>query len=303
MEMEQKESKKNLQPVVFSMANDQCIWSQAGVIKPTKCMNAFDCLGCAFDKRILTNLEEQRKSSGQTGSTPPRAVLMMRHGKCRHMLSGRVSYGLCSYAYNCEKCPYDQMIEDSSYMPNRRKPDVDRASGFDVARNYYYHSAHVWARVEYGGRVRVGIDDFALRLLGPQDDIEAPHVGSKVGQNRPAAVLKRSNHEAATLSPVDGQVLAVNMKVKTDARTANGSPYEDGWLMLIEPKNLRKNLKNLMFDAEGLDWIDDEAARLNLLLGEDPRYPLVAAGGDAIRDIYGAFPEIGWDKLVREFLV
>jgi glycine cleavage system H lipoate-binding protein len=301
--MEQKERKKNLQPVVFSMANDQCVWSQAGVTKPTKCMNAFDCLGCDFDKRILTNFEEQRKSSGQTDSTLPRAVLMMRHGNCRHMLSGRVSYGLCSYAYNCGKCPYDQMIEDTSYMPNLKKPDVDRTSGFDVARDYYYHPGHVWARVEYGGRVRIGIDDFALRLLGPQDDIELPRLGSKVGQSRPAAVLKRSSNEAATLSPVDGEVVAINLKAKTESRKINDSPYGDGWIMLIEPKNLRKNLKNLMFDAEGLDWIDDEAGRLNLLLGEDPRYPMVAAGGDAIHDIYGTFPEIGWDRLVREFLV
>jgi glycine cleavage system H lipoate-binding protein len=195
------------------------------------------------------------------------------------------------------------MIEDTSYMPNLKKPDVDRASGFDVARDYYYHHGHVWARVEYGGRVRVGIDDFALRLLGPQDGIEVPRLGSKVGQSRPAAVLKRSSNEAATLSPVDGQVVAINLKAKTEARTVNKSPYGDGWLMLIEPKNLRKNLKNLLFDAEGLDWIDDEAGRLNLLLGEDPRYPLVAAGGDAIHDIHGSFPEIGWDRLVREFLV
>jgi glycine cleavage system H lipoate-binding protein len=301
--MGEKERKKNLQPVVFSMANDQCVWSQAGVVKPTKCMNAFDCLGCAFDQRILANFEEQRKSLGQSDFMRPRTVLMMRHGKCRHMLSGRISFGVCSYAYNCEKCPYDQMIEDSSYAPNLKKPDVDRTSGFDVARDYYYHPGHVWVRVEYGGYVRVGIDDFALRLLGPQDEIEVPRLGAKVGQSRPAALLKRSNNEAAILSPVDGVVIAVNQKVKTEARTVNKSPYGDGWLMLIKPRSLRSNLKNLRFDAEGLEWIDNEASRLNLLLGEDPRYPMVAAGGEAIHDIYGTFPEIGWDRLVKEFLV
>lgn len=300
--MEDKDRKKNLQPVVFSMANDQCVWSQAGVVKPTKCMNAFDCLGCAFDQRILANFEAQRKSSGHPESMNPRTVLMMRHSKCRHMLSGRISYGVCIHAYNCEKCPFDQMIEDSSYAPNERKPNVDRTSGFDVARDYYYHPGHVWARVEYGGLVRVGMDDFAMRLLGPQDDIDIPRLGATVGQSRPAAVLKRSTNEAATLSPVDGVVVAVNQKVKADAKKANKSPYEDGWLMLIKPKSLRNNLKNLRFDAEGLEWIDDEAGRLNVLLGEDARYPMVSAGGDAIRDIYGAFPEIGWDKLVREFL-
>ncbi len=37
-------------PVVFSMPNETCIWSKAGVIEPTACTNAFDCLGCPIEK-------------------------------------------------------------------------------------------------------------------------------------------------------------------------------------------------------------------------------------------------------------
>lgn len=300
--MEKKEGKKARQPVVFSMANDQCVWGQAGVIKPTKCINAFDCLGCSLDNRILTNFDEQRKAAGQEDPRSPRMLMMMHKGKCRHMLSGRIAYGLCSYAYNCVQCPFDQMIEDTSYLPNLKAPRIDKTSGFDVARDHYYHHGHAWARVEYGGRVRVGIDDFALRLLGPQDDIQIPSLGATVGQSRPSAVMKRSGKEAPTLSPVDGKVVAVNPKVRQNATVANDKPYGDGWLMVIQPTNLRNNLKNLFFEEESLSWIDDEAVRLGALLGQDPRYPMVAAGGEALRDIYGTVPEIGWDRLVQEFL-
>lgn len=300
--MDEKERKQTKQPVVFSMANDMCVWSKAGVVKPTKCMNAFDCLGCSFDQRVTANFEEQRKASGGTDKRLPRMVLMMRKGKCRHMLSGRIPYGLCAYDYNCEKCRFDQMIEDTSYLPNLRRPSIDKASGFDVARDYYYHHGHSWARVEYGGRVRVGVDDFALRLLGPQDQIQMPTLGSKVGQSSPAVVLKRSGNEAAALCPVDGEVVAINHEILKKANTANDAPYAEGWLMVVQPKNLRKNLKNLFFDSESLAWMDDEASRLGTLLNADSRYPQMASGGEAIKDIYGAVPEIGWDRLVREFL-
>jgi len=300
--MEARDRKRTRQPVVFSIANDRCVWSQAGVIKPTQCINAFDCLGCSLDHHVLTDFEEQRKASGREDSRLPRMMLMMHKGKCRHMLSGRVSHGLCSYGYNCVKSPFDQMLEDTSYLPNCKQPTVDRTSGFDVARDYYYHHGHTWARVEYGGRIRVGIDDFALRLLGPQDEIEVPRLGSTVGQNQPAAILRRSGKHAATLSPVDGEVVAINQNVLKQATAANDAPYGDGWLMVIQPKNLRNNLKNLFFDSESLAWVDDEAARLSVLLGVDSRYPLAAAGGEAIRDIYGTVPEIGWDRLVQEFL-
>jgi hypothetical protein len=54
----------------------------------------------------------------------------MKQGKCRHMLSGRVSYSLCSYGYNCEKCPYDQMIEDTSFLPNLKPARCGKLSHF-----------------------------------------------------------------------------------------------------------------------------------------------------------------------------
>ena len=294
--------RKTGRPFVYSMTNDLCVWSRAGVLKQMKCFNAFDCLGCSLDKRVLTDFEKRQAGAKTTDTRPVRMRLMMKQGKCRHMLSGRVSYSLCSYGYNCAKCPYDQMIDDTSYLPNLKAAQCDKTSGFDVARDHYYHYGHTWARVEYGGRVRVGIDDFAFRLLGEQDEIELPGLGTTVGQNRTQAVIRRSGMEAETLSPVDGKVAAVNQKIVNHAGMANDAPYDDGWLMVIQPSSLRINLKNLFFGNESLAWIDDEAGRLTDLLGEKTGYQMAATGGEAIKDIYGAVPEIGWDRLVEEFL-
>lgn len=300
--MAEKAKRKMGRPYVYSMTNDQCVWSRAGVIKQTKCFNAFNCLECSLDKRVLTDFEKNHGDAEVVDPRPVRMKLLMNQGKCRHMLSGRVSYSLCSYGYNCVKCPYDQMIEDTSYLPNLKKAQCDKASGFDVARDHYYHYGHAWARVEYGGRVRIGIDDFALRLLGEQDEISLPKLGSKVGQNRTQAVIRRSGNEAEVLSPVDGTVVAVNHKVTDQTGVVNDAPYDDGWLMVVQPSSLRKNLKNLFFGDENIAWIDDEAGRLTNLLRDSTGYQMAATGGDAIKDIYGAVPEIGWDRLVEEFL-
>ena len=304
--MEKKDQNRSRQPVVYSMVNDQCVWGQAGVIKPLKCINAFDCLGCAMDQRVISGFEEKRRAAGKSDRLPARLLLLMNQGKCRHMLSGRISYGLCSHGYNCLKCPFDQMIEDTSYLPNLKPPVVDATSGFSVARDHYYHFGHTWARVEYGGKVRIGIDDFALRLFGPQDEIQIPGLGATVEQNQPNAVLKRNGKEAPALSPINGKVVAVNHKVLGKTNLANEDPYGEGWLMVIQPTSLRNNLKNLFFGDESLAWIDDEFFRLQTILGsltgEGFRYKMAATGGDALSDIYGEIPEIGWDRLVKEFL-
>lgn len=304
--MEKNIQKKDRQPIVFSMTNDLCVWSRAGVIKSTKCVNAFNCLGCAMDQRVLNNFEEKRKAAGTPGNALPRMQLLMKQGKCRHMLSGRISYGLCSYGYNCAKCAFDQMIDDSSYLPNLQAPVVDVASGFNVARDHYYHFGHAWARVEYGGKVRVGIDDFALRLFGPQDEIEMPRLGERLSQNGPQAVLKRDGNEAQTLSPVDGTVVAINHKVLNNTKMFNKDPYGEGWLMVIQPSALRNNLKNLFFGNESQGWIDEEYFRLQNVVadayGEEMKYKMAATGGEAISDIYGEIPEVSWNRLVSEFL-
>jgi glycine cleavage system H lipoate-binding protein len=229
---------KTGRPFVYSMTNDLCVWSRAGVVKRMKCINAFDCLGCSFDRRVLADFESKQSFTAADDPRPVRMRLLMKQGKCRHMLSGRVSYSLCSYGYNCAKCPFDQMLEETSYLPNLKASQIDKTSGFDVARDHYYHYGHTWARVEYGGRVRVGIDDFALRLLGEQDEIRLPKLGATVEQNRPQAVIRRSGNVAQPLSPVDGKVVAINHKIRGDAKMANVSPYDAGWLMVIQPTTL-----------------------------------------------------------------
>ncbi|MBW2177051.1 MAG: glycine cleavage system protein H [Deltaproteobacteria bacterium] len=296
--------KKSGRPVVYGKAEDQCVWSRAGVTKPIKCINAFDCLGCSLDRKVQANFEAKEAWHVDRSSAHRTARLRMLGSqlKCRHMLSGRVDYKLCAHNYNCIKCPYDQMIEDTGYMPGFKPPVCEQVSGFTVPRDHYFHYGHTWARVEYGGRVRVGLDDFALRLLGPQDEIQLPRLGAKAGQGKHLAVLKREGNEALTLSPVDGHVVAVNHKLKQNASTANDSPYYDGWFMVVQPANLRRSLKNLFFGTESLAWMDDEATRLNTLLSEETGYRMAATGGEAVRDIYGSVPGIGWDRLIEEFL-
>lgn len=289
-------------PYVFGMANDQCVWSRAGVARPMKCINAFDCLGCSFDRKILADYESRVKKGSVIDPRPTRMKIMLKHAKCRHMLSGRVPYKLCAHGYNCVQCPYDQMLEDTSWLANPAPNVCDPASGFNVARDHYYFYGHTWARVEYGGRVRLGIDDFAARLFGPADAVKLPSMGAKVEQGKAQAIIKRGRKQAPTLSPVDGVVLAVNQKVTVDSALPARAPYAEGWLMVVQPDNLRKDLKNLFFGEESLRWMDDEAARLSALVSDTGNHKMAATGGEVIDDIYGAIPGLSWERLVEEFL-
>jgi glycine cleavage system H lipoate-binding protein len=155
--------------------------------------------------------------------------------------------------------------------------------------------------IDYGARIRVGLDDFATRLFGPNKKIEAPSLGDEVVQNETGWVLRRGNHSAEMLSPIQGVVTAINQKALDTPELIHKYPYEMGWLFMVEPTKMKKNLQDLVSGQESLDWLQNETERLRNLVAEE--YGATAsAGGFPVDDIYGNLPEIAWEKLVHEFL-
>ena len=49
--------------------------------------------------------------------------------------------------------------------------------GFELPANFAYHPGHAWALRESPKLVRVGLDDFAARLLGGIEQVELPARG------------------------------------------------------------------------------------------------------------------------------
>lgn len=304
-----KPKKKSSQPIVFGLGQNQCIWAQAGVIKPMQCLNAFDCLSCPMDKKIQENRDQgsltllSHNPYGWSPDVKTWGRLPHEEQKCRHMLSGRVSYKLCSRGFECATCPFDDQIMDATLDQTPNAPATYNVAGITLAPDHYFHRGHAWARVEYGGRVRVGLDDFALRLVGKVDKIVLPGLGDTVTQTDPGLSLFRDNNTAQVLSPVDGVVIARNHRVLGRPQSAKNSPYGDGWLMVVQPTKLRTNLKNLLFGEESDNWIKDETEKLVDMVAQETGYQLAATGGEFVDDIYGQAPQVGWERLVREFLL
>jgi hypothetical protein len=101
---------------------------------------------------------------------------------------------------------------------------------------------------------------------------------------------------------VSGTVVAVNHKVLDHPHLSAQQPYTDGWLLVVEPDKLKANLKNLFFGEEVDGWVKGEANRLHELVMAE-HGPMAATGGEPISDVFGSAPEVGWKRLVHEFLL
>ncbi|MBC7358538.1 MAG: glycine cleavage system protein H [Desulfacinum sp.] len=286
----------------FNFVQEECIWMRSGIVAFKRCENAFDCTTCAFDKAMSAAIRSGREKAGRK-VRPFREESKERsymERVCRHMLTGRVAVRKCGNDFRCDVCEFDQMLEDVDAIHPMGAVPIVTVAGYRYSDSYYYHLGHAWARVEYGGRVRVGLDDFGWKLVGRADVVEVPGPGNRVRQEKEGFTLHRESHTARVLSPVDGTVLAVNVDSLHDPRLAHDDPYVNGWLYLVEPEALKKNLEPLYFGEMGKEWLYGEAERLlQIVLGDAAA--MAATGSPPVDDVYGQVPEVGWDRLVREF--
>ena len=290
----------------FNVVEEECIWMKAGVVSFRLCDNAYDCYNCPFDRGMRKAMNVTPESDAPKAR--PEWVDHMRstyHGAsraCRHALTGRVQAPkICAMNYECYHCSYDQMLDELDMALQTQAPAYQVASGYRLSEGYYYHMGHCWARFEHGGRVRIGFDDFLVKVFGAPQSLQLPFLGATLTQNQVGWSFGRDGHEAAVLSPVSGEVLAVNQKALDHPEISHADPYQEGWLLMLEPKMPKRDLKGLYFGREGVRWMEEETKQLMATLG--PEYErLAATGGEPLPDFYGKFPEVGWERLSHMFL-
>jgi len=289
-----------------------CVWMQAGIVRRKHCRHNYDCTECRFDQALRKAAGQNRRLARQ--GVPPsgrRARIVtwedrlrerpLSNRPCIHHMKGRITFRPCTNEYRCGNCEFDQFFFDQYTVHAVVKPvDVLNIEGFRIPQGYYLHTGHAWVKVEDNSMVRVGIDDFALRLLGPLDQVETPLFGKPVCQGAPGMKLVRGKQNAELLSPVNGVVTDINPAIREDGGLANRAPYSDGWVMRIHAADLRKDLDTLMIGAETTRFIGAAVDRLYGVI--EKASPLATDGGQLGHDIYGSLPGLDWDHLVSSFL-
>jgi len=92
----------------------ECVWAKAGVVSYRLCTLNFKCEKCEFAQTMI-----DRQADGsvreETGVSALLEKLREKSGpdrQCRYMLSGDVSFKLCPNTFQCNKCSFDQSVQD-----------------------------------------------------------------------------------------------------------------------------------------------------------------------------------------------
>lgn len=116
---------------------------------------------------------------------------------------------------------------------------------FQTATDRYYNNEGVWVKLE-NNRVRLGISDFLQQRSGDMAFVELKPVGTQVARGDEIAVIETIKVNISLSSPVSGSVIEVNADIETSPEVINQDPYEQGWLILLEPVDWDADMKALL---------------------------------------------------------
>jgi len=298
----------------FGLSQPQsCVWSQGRLNLRKLCDKDHRCAECPLDKSLSESAKKNRDArrqgkiplapDGRIAFTRERLQLLPKGERpCLLYANGLIDYKICCKNYECVFCEFDRYFSEQHQVHAVVRPlDVLNVRGFRMPQGYYFHLGHTWVRIEENADVSIGLDDFALRLLGPLDHIDTPLIGNAVSQGKPVIIIGRGSNKASVLSPVSGVVSAINLSVKENAAIAAEDPYAHGWILKVHTENLRHDLKNLLIGSEAVQQLEQEIDRL-LREIEMTTGVSTITGTRIVNEITGHLPDIGWKRLVRLFL-
>ncbi|MDR3011668.1 MAG: glycine cleavage system protein GcvH [Chitinispirillales bacterium] len=97
-----------------------------------------------------------------------------------------------------------------------------------------YSKTHEWVKLGDGGIAKIGITHHAQDTLGDITFVDLPKVGASLKKEGEAGVIESVKAASDLLSPVTGEVTAVNDAIASAPESINSDPYGAGWLYAVK---------------------------------------------------------------------
>jgi len=178
-----------------------------------------------------------------------------------------------------------------------------------IPKGLYFDKTHTWAYMKKDGKVKIGLDDFMQHVTGQLTRVELKNTGEKIKKGEPLFTVIQKGKKLNIYSPISGTIASCNDALKTDSSLINESPYADGWVYTVEPKNWLLEIQFMAMNEKYKTWIRDEFSRLkdfiaSTLKTNTPEYAMITLqDGGAFRDsvLADLGPEV-WDDFQTKFI-
>ncbi len=280
-----------------------CIWMKAGVIANRMCTRDYDCKNCEFDQALMEQGDSSSELPMVVQAIEKLRQLPATERKCRYMLTGDFSYKICPNSYECWHCVVDQYIQDTieanPYLQKRRQKIAKRQKkvrGFVFRNDVHYLPNHIWIAVE-GELVKVGIDDFAARMIGNINKVDFPDKKT-ISMDGECWHIGEDRRSIAMSLPFEGEIIEKNEAVESMPSMIRKDPYNNGWLLKLK---LSRDISDLMKGNKAEDWLEKEFEKLHQEIETDAKIT-ITDGGEVVDNISERLTDDEWHKIIKRFI-
>ena len=214
---------------------------------------------------------------------------------CVWMSAGVISYRLCDREYECESCPLDRALrggakssareaEAGPAAPSAEDPVGRFLSTLGAGCTLHLDRPHsvegLWLQSEPSGTLRVGLDDYTLRLLQPVADVVLPKVGTWLPHGAPCAWIHRGRLAIVLHSPVAGEVVEVHPCPVLGPPTGAA----ERWWFRLNPHESVGMAPGLYRNEALLDWFVGRVRAVHVRASAVMRPAAAGAVGAALAD-------------------
>jgi glycine cleavage system H lipoate-binding protein/ABC-type phosphate transport system substrate-binding protein len=205
------------------------------------------------------------------------------------------------------------------FLVRRKKPAVV-ADSFQISpvlnnaavsapAGIFYGKTHTWAFMEKDGLVKMGVDDFMQHVTGSLTSVVMKSPGEKIRKGEKALTVIRDGKQLSLYAPVTGTIRESNRQLLADSSLVNSSPYTDGWVYRIEPKNWLKDIQYLFMIEQYREFLKDEFARLKDFFAVSVRknamvysHVILQDGGEIMDHVLADLGPDIWEEFQMEFI-
>src|SRR5690625_581321 len=126
----------------------------------------------------------------------------------------------------------------------------------NLPEDLLYSEEHEWIKKE-GDKVRIGITDFAQSELGDIVFVELPEVGDDIEADEPFGSVESVKTVSELYAPISGKVVEVNEDLEDSPEYVNESPYEQAWMIVVEPSDASE-FDDLLSDEGYQEFVEED---------------------------------------------
>lgn len=158
-----------------------------------------------------------------------------------------------------------KMLKPKVHITHLKEVAGFKAPEFQIPGGVFISEGHCWANVGEEGTVKVGIDDFAKKIIGKVDSIGLPNLGMPVKKGQSLFTITQGQRRISFKSPVSGKVKEINKFINNELDSLEFSPYDKNFICEIDADELDSELPAMKIGKAAVSFYQEEIERLQAI--------------------------------------